>query len=534
MSCRHIRLALSLFSILFLCLAPPALGLDLFSFHGAGRCPTVGAVVALDNGAAHILTLEGTQQRISLSEISAVAQYSVLEAPFSRLVTRPGDIPPLRVRLKGDQAGFSGFATNFFSGVAFFLDLAGQTRVVELRSITSAHPEPTAASQQEMPGHGVRVRFPEQLRVPEDCTVSAAPLEISSVRVVNDSLRLQSFFSDLGAGYSSLEKLVERASFYPVPQLYDTSSRLGFLFSKSLKQTKLSLTENILVAMLPVYLETGAGTPYGYQGFFKGGAGIYDPIPSFKPEFGFETDFKAHVLHGSLVGNLAALPAGKSVFLSRVDDLRPTRPLWASTSFNHLTLVGADYGPFSLSFGTFYPTFVFGQDQQVREVVSFDASWSLRIGYRTLYFMVDSFLHFTDIDKKTEYASPAAAFDSDPVLKAVSSDRSPHAVSLQAQSCRSNLTIPVREDLLIGGGVVLARAVYAEDARMTDSTFRSSKVTSLRYGLRGFARMDFGQWLALRGEGVFERSRLHGGFRSDAETANSSDLTLFGALEVLL
>jgi hypothetical protein len=96
-------------------------------------------------------------------------------------------------------------------------------------------------------------------------------------------------------------------------------------------------------------------------------------IPQMRNFGAVRSEFKSHLLHGTFLANFDGFTAGKPLFIDRWSG-KTRRQAWLDSSFNHLTLLGADYGAWSMSYGYYFPSFAVAQGEEFRELTAAKAS----------------------------------------------------------------------------------------------------------------------------------------------------------------
>jgi hypothetical protein len=79
-------------------------------------------------------------------------------------------------------------------------------------------------------------------------------------------------------------------------------------------------------------------------------------LPTVDPEVVIWSDLKSHVFHATFLANPFAIPAGTRTFFDGPLGPIASRDRYTEARFNYLILMGGDYGPWSASLGTFYPS----------------------------------------------------------------------------------------------------------------------------------------------------------------------------------
>ncbi len=558
-----------------------ASAIELYSFFKKDCRYTSGAVLYVDETSVTVLTLKGSQKKLAIDNIELVARYDALENPYARINPDASESFLFQVSVESDRKSFKAYATNFFENLVLFFDLSGKMRVIELDEIMALR----SAPKKEVATYAPKVFRPIKLLPPPErsgCQAlesfannsSEKPIELVSTYVISDKLRLDSFFTRYRDGYRRLNSLTERTMFYGRPILFDQKTRLGFVYEKSEHLKKLKLNpfgwDN-----LPIYLDLGGGSPYGFQTHAAIGYKPLDSVPIVRSISGITSQFKSHLIHGILVGNLNGLAAGNALYSNggawNDDPSKHRESLWGQNSFNHMTLLGGDYGPWSVSFGSYFPVFAFGQKNELREVVSSTSSFVLHVGYLGSDWLTEGFFYNTKIrgtcdDKMSDNDSVSV---SNQTIKYMSLRFVPQKVALASQSLRFNFTYSLKRELSATTGLFFSTTKYREDALRRNTAlgyFGGSSVSvtpsaeepsnsgtnnlaeteqlvtnSVDFtdlGSRLMFHLDLGQWVALRAEAIYEIATFKGGFQENVgdskRSANDQYFTYLGTMELLL
>lgn len=342
--------------------------------------------------------------------------------------------------------------------------------------------------------------------------------------------------------------------------LFDQKTRLGIVVLRPSRQEKLKVTENLPPESLPLYLDFGGGSPYRFQSSVSLGTKSWSIPPQVRPISAVRSEFKSHLLHGKFLGNVSAVAAGKPVFIRgwRPDDSRNT--LWFDSSFNHLTLLGVDYGSWSISYGYYFPTFAFGKASEFREVTSTKASQAARVGLQKPDWQLEALLFHTEIDGENGKLEqdPAADRRDDSALfvRYYSSILVPRQARLTSTTARVNLSLFPLGDLTGYSDLAITQTRYKENAIRRDTRSGSespdsgtltaqesggivtSKIQQFSYASRLGARMDVGKWLALGAHVSLEHLETKGAFalnsNTPSETIKDKILTYMAMMELLL
>jgi hypothetical protein len=272
------------------------------------------------------------------------------------------------------------------------------------------------------------------------------------------------------------------------------------------------------------------------------------------------SEFKSHLLHGTFLANFDGFTAGKPLFIDRWSG-KTRRQAWLDSSFNHLTLLGADYGAWSMSYGYYFPSFAVAQGEEFRELTAAKASPAFHFGYIQNAWQVDLFLFNTnyqeDIGTKVEDVyDPGYLMRKDGSLRSYSKRSIPQSVRLTSTSARLNGQWFPTEDLKLGADVAFTRTGYKESALRRNTPMPGENdefdpdsseppdfssvaieriVRQQLWAARTGVHIDLGQWVALSGEALLEHATTEGAL-GDEENLKKSDFikTYVLVMELLL
>lgn len=567
---RQSRLYFLLCNLLAVLYSNPSAAVQLYSLYDRGCNETTGAIVDADEENAHVLTLNGKTKLVALKDVQLVARYDLLENPFPAVANSSPLM--MAVTSKTSEGVFRAYATGFFENLVLFLDEDGKIRVVEMAeivAITSAVEGSEGGPKKALVHRDARLAAPPGKTDCRDVGAATggtgshggAALGIKHVAtlVMSDSLRLDSFWSTLRRGYRELDSLRERTAFYARPLMFDSKTRLGVLAQRSNRSDE-SGAPDLPWADFPLYLEFGSGSPYRFQSSTSIGNRSWRMIPEVSPVAAVRSEFKSHLLHGMFLGNLSGFTAGKFLFTQSTQGVSAVaggeKP-WLDSSFNHLTLLGVDYGPWALSYGYFFPDFVLGMGSELREVSSTRTSSVWQVGYQSSTWTLEMFVFYTnmdaeglDLEKSDEQQKLDFSYEMPgKTLRFSSASCAPSSANIRSLASRVNLLVSLPNETTVGMDFVYRTTRYRERARFfTSEDDPQSNLPKITVGesldgdfakdsLAGrlHARVDLGQWVALAAEAEYEWGKTGGDLAGVAVNAKTTGIYSYAmALELLL
>ena len=376
-----------------------------------------GLVVQADSENVGLLNTAGKFVSLSRSSIKTVLVYNSVNNPIQKIKM----VNELQNRLleiyvdNGSKPLFTGWAVRFMDDMVFFYDLLGKSYMLDIHKITKIENATDATSPLVKMDVNKKVDFSFGRNYPE-CSIKSKKRNghLQPMRIFSDQIKIEKWFLNYKRGFKRVKRLKERTNFYALPLLYDGSNRLGLnKFFHEVVEPQESQSS------VPVFFKWSEGNPYLYQHESWVGTNATELTPNAEPVFGFSSDMKAHLFHGSFIINLdSPVPGFASIF--RSDDSRykseiSKKETAVFTEFNYMALSGVDYGKSSYSMGLFYPVFGIqtgGEDGLFREVLASDGSPVVRYRYIEKAFKFRFLYSYTHYDITNPSSKELAAYPS--------------------------------------------------------------------------------------------------------------------------
>lgn len=536
-----------------------AVAIEIYSLYPQGCEPTIGAIVGVDEDRAVILDLAGRLRSLPTEKISLVARYDVLENPFRQIGGSGGDGALLEITSQSSRVRFLAYATNFFDGLVLFLDDQGKIRVVEFDDIVTIRRPHRGKDKGKANRKRLAAKDIELLPPPgrEQCGSQSSADARAATQVISDKLRIDSFWAQLRAGFRNLESLRERTLFYARPLMFDKKTRLGLVYEKSERRAKVGISEQTTAQDLPIYLDFAGGSAYRFQSSISLGSKSWRMAPQMRPVAGARSEFKSHLLHGMFLGNINGLSAGSSIYQFAWNSEDARKSPWFDSSFNHLTLLGIDYGRWSLSYGYYFPVFVFGKAGEFREVLGRKASPVGRLAVQRPDWQFEIFWFYTSLsDQNTSIDKADSADkrgDDDLFVRYYSQNLVPLTARLNSSTLRLNFALFPVGSIGAYSDLAITRSNYRETAYRRAQSIDPdlgplepnpsgdnviNRFEHSNYAARLGMRIDFGKWVGLGAQVSYEQWQSKGGFKLTANDADSEvsgdDLAYMAMMELLL
>ena len=307
---------------------------------------TSGLMVHVSTREVTLVDLTGALVTWPRDRVAAVVVHKTLENPLPSIDVTPAMRAHLRDVWVGDDDGarptFTGWPTAFFDDLVLYVDLDGQTHVLEaeeLRRIRGALlPAGRVAPKTFAP---VALAFPAEL-VP--CGNAGAPADaVLPSRVVADRIKVGDYLVRLEERYLAQDGFEERTLVYARPFLFEQESRLGLIYDP----------QNPI--RFPIYMRWSSGRPYRFQSQNVIGMSAHEVLPTALPTLSARSDVKSHFFSATFVGHLLALPAGSNAYrFFEPPELRAGDAARIERSYNYVLLMGADWWRLSAGAGVSY------------------------------------------------------------------------------------------------------------------------------------------------------------------------------------
>lgn len=530
---------------------------EIYSIYRAGCDRTVGAIVTVGDDAIEVLGLDGEVTRFSLDSIQLIARYDVLENPFVRI---KASTPIFSVASGSSEGNFHAYPTGFIEDLVLFLDIDGKIRVVSMDEIISLRSTTSTFTTPDLEHRPLQLVSPPGRTLCEDLKSSAdarSPSVLSATMLMSDKLKIDSFVQHMRTGYQTLEGLRERTIFYARPIFFDQKTRLGILFTEGGKLGEFKLVPTGWEGG-PIYLQMGSGSAYRFQSTTSLGTRPWRLTPELRPLGGLSSEFKSHLLHGMFFANFDGFTAGKPLFLDSWDAFEDRQGVrkkpWMLSSLNHLTLLGADYGSWGISYGYYFPTFAIGQNHEFREVTSSRASPVFHGSYMNDSLRLEFFLFMTHLRNEGPSIVKYPTIDmrgEESDIRYFSPMHIPRVANLNSNSLRFDAECDLMTDIKVLGDLVFTDTRYRESSlRLKKSieedfssdgvveemkgTSAESKLTSNLFGGRLGVHFDLGQWVALEAQAHFEHIVTKGSLGDEKEDSATDEIQSYIAVMELL
>ena len=355
---------------------PPVFALDIYSLVDTKCNAYSGLIVNVDDADIQLIDLSGKILRIQKTQLNAILVFNTLQSPIKTLHLTPEAQELLKdVYIKeDDRAVLRGWAVKFIEELVIFYDIHGKTHVLNLFDISRLRPVKHLEGR-EWENSSYKEVVLNLSGVPSLCPniQSNGTAGVRPTQIITDKIRMSEFLSKFQKGFARLASFQERTYLYAKPYLFEKRSKLGIVIYKRFEENSRPV--------MPMYYQWSSGQPYRFQSFTVLGSSHIEWVPNLEPVFAVRSDLKSHIFNASFAGNIIALPAGESYFFAAESFTIPDSDISLNTHFNYLALMGGDWGPYSFSFGSFYPVYLVKVNDEIREVLASTVSPTLRFLY---------------------------------------------------------------------------------------------------------------------------------------------------------
>ena len=345
-----------------------------------------GIIIHVDEDLVTIINFDGQLSHIKRSQIQGLIVYNSIQNPIKafHLTEMSREYLKTVYLSDGNHPTFVGWPVKFIHNLVQFVDIEGKSQVIEIEKIKKIRP-----SRLE-PGHYPVEKYEAAVLMPIEgfsCVLSESAKDgIRSSRQIVDQIQINEYLDTLSQGYANLNGFQERTYLYARPLIYEMKARLGLHVAPQSSET---------VPHLPLYVQWGTGAPYQVQSFTQIGSADVEWSPSLERQPILRSEVKSHLFHAAFVGNLNDVSPGKSVNTKSLSVSKGS--LNASEKginfdagrdhsivilgYNHMALMGVDFGPYSFSYGTYYPATSLYAEGKYREVLASSISRIYRAQY---------------------------------------------------------------------------------------------------------------------------------------------------------
>lgn len=374
--------------LLFFCIGglfSSAMAVDINSIVLNSCEKAEGIIIDADSEFLRLLSLNGEVATIPIGKIDTILTYGSNKNPFAQFQLDNDSFNYLKeIYFEVDQKepDVVGWAFKFIEDLVFFYSIDGKMHVLSIDQIRKVRPYKGLRNTILLESEQYRLEVSDYIA---NCKFSPSqdPAEqsLQAVRIISDQIKIGEFLDNYLKGTQKLDNFEERTYLYAKPFLYRERNRLSINYFRQ---------DLGIPNYLPVAFIWSNGTEYHFQSNSGIGAQLSENLPYVGPLFLIRSDFKSHFFSGSFEGNIESLSAGSNVSFDgedkspvdiHTDTTDVLRPRMVE-SFNYLAVMGADFGPFSLGIGSYFPVHrVRFNESNYRDLLAYKMSPLVRIIY---------------------------------------------------------------------------------------------------------------------------------------------------------
>ncbi len=483
----------------------------------------LGVVIYASDSTVETMDLDGKYQAIPIDDIETVYVFNIIENPIARFSVDQNALERLKAIYVEDSpdARTLAFPVRFIEDLIIFYSLEGKSHVHRLADIYKLRPAPASALGEHRPASAKNPGFEfadQSGHCPQPSSLNAKA--IKPTRVLADKISIAEFFGGFAQGYESLNSFQERTYLYAKPLVFDPYTRLGLTFGGEREEPGLPL---------PLYFQWSTGEPYRFQSFNVVGFKAQEVLPNTEPIFAIRSDVKSHAFHAVFVGNVAGLPAGNSIFVGGGDLFKMKQDVTVQPSFNYLAMMGADFGPYSLSAGLYYPTYGVQVRDETREILGSTSAYAVRGMYTSRDFRVRV------IGSLSKYSSGQATEDDVSGRTANNETVTVNTYSFDAHYLRGGVDYDFSRKLRLSVDGIYVGGNYKETATYASAPGvpKPSDIKFRKFTTQVQVRQSFGKYIALTGAANFIQNNYNSNFVSIGKDREQRETKFFGSLEFI-
>ncbi len=496
---------------LYALLISMAHGLELQGFVTSNCEKKVGMAIYAANGQIELLDIHGRYETIKLNSIQTVYIFNVINNPIPEIQVDQHLHRRLRALYTDDMDTPRTLAwpVRFIDDLIIFYSVDGKSHVHTYADIHKIRPAPPKARRTHKPAFSQPTTF-EFAESSDRCPASKGT--VKATRVLADQIAISEFYQSLVNGYESLDGFQERTYLYAKPYLFEPETRLGIVFIGERQEPAINF---------PLYFQWSTGEPYRFQSQSVVGSKVQEFTPHTEPLFALRSDVKSHFFHGMFVGNVAGVPAGQNFLLDGAMEM--SGPSQVVATFNYMALMGGDYGPYSLSFGFYYPNFGIKIGEEYREVLGSHPSYAVRVMYTTNRFRLRV------IGAGTSYDSDRATKDD--VLRRVGEHGSKETVdtfSFSAVFIRGGLDFALTEKIKVGADLTSVTGNYKETV-----AGQANDIRFLKMNIQPYIQQNFSNYVSLTAYANIFNNTYEWNFNNVGDRKDQRETVFFGTFEFI-
>jgi len=310
-----------------------------------------GVLIDVNQTDVKLISFDGQVQVIAVNDIDTIFTYGHKVNPFSKFDLNNASYDLLKDVYFDEnqtQPDVTGWAIKYVEDLVFFYSVEGKMYVLSIEQIGKIRPYRASRKKIPLDYQPLKLEVSEYLlkcqfeQIPNEAEVLLRP-----VRILSDQIKISEFLGNFVKGKQNLDNFEERTYLYARPYLFPFRNRLSIPYFQN--------DFGLQTAMSFSYIWS-TGRDYHFQSYNGVGDQLSENLPYLGPTFLIRSDFKSHFFSGSFEGNMLGLSAGIYPGIAFSDDGGgDNNKARAVESLNYLAIMGADYGPYSIGFGSYFP-----------------------------------------------------------------------------------------------------------------------------------------------------------------------------------
>lgn len=479
-----------------------ATALELYAILHDNCTPGIGLIIGVDHQSIFLLNTNGELVELEKKGIEHILVYNTLDNPFSKIDLSASLVDLARsVRVQGEEdSHFIGWPIRFLDQLIVFFDVEGKTHLVDIETIQGFNIVEEFSNSSKTIEQYKTYQFGLGSNIPE-CRELNDPANdrIQPTRMVSDPIKISKFLQVYQKGFTKLDRLQKRTTFYARPYLYEKKTKVGLVVGRDDFQEELP-------GLMPLNFQWPTGSNYGPQGILNLGLYTNKMLPNVEPVFGVRFEGKYHFLSVFFAGNPWAFSYGTDFiirqrlffekFFSRMDAEGPA----VFPQYNQIALTGVEWGPYSIMGGYYYPVIAIQGNNIFREVLAEHSLPVAALKYTTqgtTYQLVLSDIKLSSNEPSANHINLiyAAEMSQATALTTASSQliNEMDNFSLKSQFIRFNFTMDLADQVQIGLSEVLFSGTYQETLKNRDYHLSFNQ-----YITSALMQQEFGDYVSLK------------------------------------
>lgn len=326
---------------------PDAQAINLSAIYSSACQREIGIVIDADDSKVRILTLEGEVKRINRFNIVYMAYYPVGDLPIPE-VKRTGNVELINIKTVYEDEVvdlMTGWMIDAADDRISFLTIDGKETVLDQDDIWDIELIPMHENikfeSSSRKKHAFVHPYPFQYCKGQPGK-NAGEYLIYPQHLLEDPIRIKRELDRLKEGYDKLKGFQNDKKYYPKPQVYGNSARLGLW---GIYGTRYGGSKQRNNSFIPEIISESSSGPFGFQYVLVTGSALIPSSVHEEPQMNFYYALKADYVHFAIMVDFNRYVIGETNYEWHADDLNE-HDHRDNDTFN--VSGGFDYGSFTL------------------------------------------------------------------------------------------------------------------------------------------------------------------------------------------